>query len=90
MAVYAVVLKDISKKDISIDGIKNRFPESQIYNYSENVFFVSIKEFIYINELAKIIGFSPENNVTGFVLKFSTIQGFDNPNLWEWIEKDDV
>ena len=91
MAIYAVVLKNPTKKKIVIERIKSGLglTENEIYDHSENVFLISLKEFHYITELVKVIGFTIDGEVRGFLVKISSINGFDSPNLWEWIEKDE-
>ena len=89
MSVYIVVLSDPSEKITTLEKVKERLSEENIYDYSDNIFFISIKEFRYINELAQSIGFSANEKVTGFVMKMASIQGWDSPNLWEWIGKDE-
>ena len=89
MRTYLVVLNDSSEEETILNNLKQNLPECDIHKHSDNVFFLSVKEFIYINELAKRIGFSSKENIKGFVTKISSIQGMESADLWDWLEKDD-
>ena len=88
MAIYTVVVKDSSKREIVENAVKRKFLNSEIYNHSDNVFFVSLKEMLYLDDIAQAIGFSADQKISGFIVKTSTIQGWDSPKLWEWMERD--
>ena len=88
MSIYSVYLEKPSDKDAIVTRIKNNFGDAETYFYSENIFFLSVSG-ISIDELAKILGFSHNDKVTGYILRMSAIQGFTDISLWDWMNDND-
>ena len=87
MAIYTIVLKNSSDMGSLKREMGKNILGYEIYEYSNTVCLISIKDEHYINDLAKKIGFSGESKLLGFITKSNIFQGWENSKLWEWIEK---
>ena len=85
MTVYAVFLNEPSSE--AWQALEREWPDGRSFTLTENLAFVAPTGLTLTADIARAVGIDEERQRLGIVFEWTSHNGFNRGDLWEWLRK---